>query len=70
MVSRSILSQFEDYSGVNQSETTELEFDSDDELEYEDDDGNIEHNDIPVSYHNALVLNEVSLNFFRTWKNF
>ena len=60
------MSQFEDYSGHSTVEhhgddITELEFDSDDEPEYEYDDGNIELNDIPVSYHNALVLNEVSL---------
>ena len=65
-VSGSYLSQYhvsytpeeEDEDG-NDEDNTDLELDSDDEPEYEDDEGNIEHNDIPVSYHNALVLNEV-----------
>ena len=65
-VSGSYLSQYhvsytaeEEEEDGDDEDNTDLELDSDDEPEYEDDEGNIEHNDIPVSYHNALVLNEV-----------
>ena len=48
-VPRSIRSQFESYPSI---EEDDLEIDSDEEPDF------IDQNDIPVSFHNALVLNE------------